>query len=70
MSSTIDLGHRLGLSVVAEGVEDERTLLLLLELGCDQVRGFYVSRPLSAEQLATRLQAFNSLESRGDDLAA
>ncbi|WP_051378000.1 MULTISPECIES: putative bifunctional diguanylate cyclase/phosphodiesterase [Derxia] len=46
--STIDLGHLLGLSVVAEGVEDERTLRLLGHVGCDLVQGYIVSRPLAA----------------------
>jgi EAL domain-containing protein (putative c-di-GMP-specific phosphodiesterase class I)/CHASE2 domain-containing sensor protein len=49
--STIDLGHRLGLSVVAEGVEDRLTLELLAELGCDQAQGFYISRPLPPGEL-------------------
>jgi EAL domain-containing protein (putative c-di-GMP-specific phosphodiesterase class I) len=47
--STINLGHDLGLQVVAEGVEDERTLKQLALLTCDLVQGFHISRPLSAE---------------------
>jgi diguanylate cyclase (GGDEF)-like protein len=43
--STIDLAHNLGLAVVAEGVEDAATAQLLRSLGCDQMQGFYVSRP-------------------------
>ncbi|MDQ6778878.1 MAG: EAL domain-containing protein [Actinomycetota bacterium] len=44
--STINLGHDLGLEVVAEGVEDEFTLERLRVLGCDRIQGYYVSRPL------------------------
>ena len=44
--STIDLAHNLGLTVVAEGVEDGPTLGRLAELGCDRVQGYYLSRPL------------------------
>jgi diguanylate cyclase (GGDEF)-like protein len=46
--STIELGHNLGLRVVAEGVEDVRTLASLKRNGCDFVQGFEISRPLIA----------------------
>ena len=46
--STIELGHNLGLELVAEGVEDLETWQLLLPLGCDHVQGFHISRPLPA----------------------
>jgi len=47
--STIDLAHNLGLSVVAEGVEDEAILERLGALGCDEAQGYHVSRPLPSE---------------------
>jgi len=43
--STIDLGHNLGLQVVAEGVETEEALARLTELGCDSVQGYFLGRP-------------------------
>jgi diguanylate cyclase len=46
--STVDLTHALGLRMVAEGVEDEETLLILRELDCDLVQGWHLGRPLSA----------------------
>ena len=49
--STVDLGHSLGLVVVAEGVEDEATLSLLSMLGCDLAQGFLVARPMPAASL-------------------
>lgn len=49
--STIELGHSLGLRVVAEGVEDEATLALLRQLGCDQAQGYFLSRPVPAAKL-------------------
>jgi EAL domain-containing protein (putative c-di-GMP-specific phosphodiesterase class I) len=49
--STIGLAHDLDLGTVAEGVEDERTLRRLAELGCDQAQGYYFSRPLALEAL-------------------
>ncbi len=50
--STIDLGHSLNLRVVAEGIEDEQTLELLTELGCDVVQGFFVGKAQPAGALA------------------
>ncbi len=44
--SSIDLGHNLGLSVVAEGVEDGQTMAELHALGCDVVQGFHLARPM------------------------
>ena len=47
--STIDLGHNLGLEVVAEGVETEEALAWLTELGCDSVQGYFLGRPQPTE---------------------
>ena len=55
--STIDLGHNLGLRVVAEGVETAETATLLGELGCDLAQGFHISYPLPAAQLGPWLRA-------------
>ena len=49
--STIDLGHNLGLRVVAEGVEDVRALERLRTLGCDVVQGYYLCRPLPGDEV-------------------
>ena len=49
--STIDLGHNMGLRVVAEGIESEAVWRLLAELGCDQGQGYFMSRPMPGEQL-------------------
>jgi diguanylate cyclase (GGDEF)-like protein/PAS domain S-box-containing protein len=46
--STADLAHNLGLSVVAEGVEDQWTLDLLSSFGCDQAQGYHIARPMPA----------------------
>ncbi|HEV2701813.1 MAG TPA: EAL domain-containing protein [Steroidobacteraceae bacterium] len=46
VSSTIELGHRLGMKVVAEGVEDSAGYALLRDLGCDTAQGYYMSPPL------------------------
>jgi diguanylate cyclase (GGDEF)-like protein/PAS domain S-box-containing protein len=53
--STIDLAHNLGLTVVAEGVEDEVALGMLIEYGCDSAQGYLFSRPCPAAELTTWL---------------
>ena len=49
--STIELGHNMGLCVVAEGVEDEVTLGMLERFHCDMAQGYLISRPLPAVEL-------------------
>ena len=46
--AVIDLGHNLGLRVVAEGVEDRVSLDLLASWGCDVAQGYFISHPLPA----------------------
>jgi diguanylate cyclase (GGDEF)-like protein len=50
LRSTIDLAHELGLTVVAEGVEDDATIARLVEFGCEHAQGFGIARPLPHEQ--------------------
>ncbi len=57
VSSIIDLGHHLGLEVVAEGVEDHATWERLAALGCDAAQGYYMSRPLDPDALTSWLSA-------------
>jgi diguanylate cyclase (GGDEF)-like protein/PAS domain S-box-containing protein len=54
--STIDLAHNMGRQVVAEGVESEEVLNLLIELGCDMAQGYYISRPITANIITQWLQ--------------
>lgn len=49
--STIELAHNMGLRVVAEGIEDQQSLNWLRTQGCDVGQGYFISRPVSAEQL-------------------
>jgi len=52
----VSLAHTLGLKVIAEGGEESEQVRLLKELGCDQIQGFYVSRPLAGEEVAELLR--------------
>jgi EAL domain-containing protein (putative c-di-GMP-specific phosphodiesterase class I) len=49
VQGTISLGHDLGLQAVAEGVEDAEMHALLTSWGCDIAQGYFLSRPLPAE---------------------
>ena len=49
--STIRMAHDMGLSVVAEGIEDQQTLNWLEQHGCDLAQGYFISRPLPANEL-------------------
>jgi EAL domain-containing protein (putative c-di-GMP-specific phosphodiesterase class I) len=60
VASTVELGHNLGLSVVAEGVEDEATVAALRELGCDVAQGYFFSRPVPADELTGRIASYPS----------
>jgi EAL domain-containing protein (putative c-di-GMP-specific phosphodiesterase class I) len=55
--STVDLGHAMGLKVVAEGVEDETALRTLRTLGCDLAQGYLLARPLPAREFGDWLSA-------------
>ena len=51
VAAIIDLAHGLGLRMLAEGVETDLAYAELRRLGCDQVQGFSISRPLPAAEL-------------------
>ena len=53
--STISLGHDLGLIIVAEGIEDARTLERLRQLGCDVGQGYLIGRPMPAHAVVASL---------------
>ncbi len=53
----VEMGHTLGLTVVAEGVEDTAVRTALAEMGCDVAQGYLVSRPLSAGHLDQWLES-------------
>lgn len=54
--AVIKLAHALGLNVVAEGVETEDQKAILLRLGCDELQGYLVAKPMQAGQLLQWLQ--------------
>lgn len=54
--AVVDLSHNLGLQTVAEGVEEQRHLDILAAMQCDQMQGYFLSRPLPAEKVPTWVQ--------------
>jgi diguanylate cyclase (GGDEF)-like protein len=63
--STIDLARNLELTVVAEGIESEAVMDHLATLGCDVGQGYFISRPLPAEELTTLLGVEIAVASSG-----
>src|SRR5947208_6571931 len=61
VTSTIELGHSMGLKVVAEGVEEPAAWNLLRRLGCDFAQGYLISPPLPAAQVAAFISKANQL---------
>jgi len=46
--------------VVAEGVETETVMNTLIDLGCDSVQGYYISKPLPAEKIPEFIKQYNT----------
>ena len=55
--TVIDLGNNLALKLIAEGVEESEQLLLLQQMGCHEIQGYYFSRPLPESQLMEFLRS-------------
>lgn len=57
ISAVISMAEKLGLPVIAEGVETKEQAEMLLDFGCNQMQGYYFSRPISAEEYEKLLRA-------------
>jgi EAL domain-containing protein (putative c-di-GMP-specific phosphodiesterase class I) len=62
--STIELGKQLGLRVVAEGVETVAELRSLAAMGCDEIQGYYVAKPMPACDVASYVRTRNALQGK------
>ena len=56
VTSIIHLAHNLGLKVIAEGTEELDQILLLKELSCEEVQGFYYAKPMPSDEFFAFLQ--------------
>ncbi len=59
VSTTIELAHRLGLEIVAEGVENGTAMRWLRDHGVDQAQGYYWSRPIPADEISAWAEQFS-----------
>jgi diguanylate cyclase (GGDEF)-like protein len=66
VQSTVDLGHNLGLEVVAEGVETVESYNTLAQLGCDYAQGYFLSKPLSPEKMSIWLEVFSGVSAQAE----
>jgi diguanylate cyclase len=73
VKSTIDLAHNLGLSVVAEGIENEDVLAQLARLGCDEGQGYFIGKPMPEKDFSIWLERWegqNEIDiDIGDDMS-
>ena len=70
VTSTIELGHSMGLKVVAEGVENAEAWNLLRQLGCDLAQGYLISRPMPGPGVPAFLRTANQLLPASDSTVA
>ena len=62
VGTTVELAHRLGLEVVAEGVESQQAWDWLDEMNCDLAQGYWLARPMDAEHATAWLTGRRGLE--------
>jgi diguanylate cyclase (GGDEF)-like protein len=62
VTAVIAMVHKLRMTVVAEGVEDERTLVRLAELGADVAQGYWMSRPIPAEEIRPWIERWSGTQ--------
>src|SRR3984957_3713175 len=67
--SAVDLGHNLGMTVVAEGVEDTATRSDLGDMGCDLVQGYQICRPIPAKELELWIDTYLAVNSSPPPIA-
>ncbi len=65
VNSIIDLGHNLGLKIIAEGVEDIRTWRVLADKGCDYAQGFFMSKAMPPAKVAEWLKSWREKPALG-----
>jgi len=66
VQSVVDLGHNLGLTIVAEGVENSAALEQLAAYGCDAAQGYYLCRPVCADDFDAWRAAYEAGPGLGD----
>ena len=70
VGATVTLSRQLGLSVIAEGIEDRATADLLVRMGCTEGQGYYFGRPMPAAQFEEGFLSSNACAPRLDGCSA
>ena len=60
LESSVDLAKKLKIYTVAEGVETEAELALVKEIGCDQIQGYLIAKPMLADEFEKFIRSRNS----------
>ena len=58
LKSSADLGRRLGMNIVAEGVENQDDWDCAMSVGCDLIQGYFIARPMPGEQFLEWMQTW------------
>ncbi|MFT6910581.1 MAG: EAL domain-containing protein (putative c-di-GMP-specific phosphodiesterase class I) [Oleiphilaceae bacterium] len=61
VATAINMAHSLGYKLVAEGIEDEESAILLKEMGCDMLQGFWLCHPLPMDKLKPWLKEYRNI---------
>lgn len=69
VNSVIDLAHNLGHQVVAEGVETDAVMRMLKKRGCDSMQGYYLSKPLSADDIPVLFAEYNQASDMSENIS-
>lgn len=67
VNSTVEMARQLGMKVVAEGVETVSEMRALASMGCDEIQGFYLSRPMAPAEVISWIQMRHSLHDSSRD---
>jgi len=67
VEAVVTMGRRIGLRIVAEGVDSLEQAIRIRELGCDEIQGFLVSQPVTADELVEFFRDWRGLEHRAGD---
>jgi EAL domain-containing protein (putative c-di-GMP-specific phosphodiesterase class I) len=66
VQSTIEMGHKLGLTIVAEGVETAEAWQILEKWHCDKLQGYFIAKPQPAAEFIAWLDAYSLPDCRAD----
>ena len=62
VSNIVKMGQSLNLNLICEGVENEKQKEILSKMGCDIIQGYYISKPVKADDVFVLLEKYNGIK--------